>query len=62
MAWELLTEGLRDSEGALWATVFGGDAQLEADEEALAIWRDEIGMPEQRILRLRRDRKLLAHG
>ena len=49
-AWELLTKSERDGgfgfpEERLWATV------LHGDDEAFAIWRDEIGLPESRIQR-----------
>jgi alanyl-tRNA synthetase len=49
-AWELLTRSERDGgfgfpEGKLWATV------LHGDDEAYAIWRDKIGLPESRIQR-----------
>jgi alanyl-tRNA synthetase len=47
-AWELLTRSEADGgfgfpENKLWATV------LHGDDEAYAIWRDEIGLPESRI-------------
>jgi alanyl-tRNA synthetase len=47
-AWELLTRSEADGgfgfpEGRLWATV------LHGDDEAFAIWRDQIGLPESRI-------------
>ncbi|MDQ2810749.1 MAG: alanine--tRNA ligase [Actinomycetota bacterium] len=47
-AWELLTKSEADGgfgfpENKLWATV------LHGDDEAHAIWRDEIGLPESRI-------------
>jgi len=47
-AWELLTKseangGFGFPENRLWATV------LHGDDEAHAIWRDEIGLPESRI-------------
>jgi alanyl-tRNA synthetase len=47
-AWELLTRSEADGgfgfpEGRLWATV------LHGDDEAFAIWRDEIGLPQDRI-------------
>jgi alanyl-tRNA synthetase len=47
-AWELLTRSEADGgfafpESKLWATV------LHGDDEAFAIWRDEIGLPEDRI-------------
>ena len=47
-AWELLTKSEADGgfgfpENKLWATV------LHGDDEAFAIWRDQIGLPEDRI-------------
>jgi alanyl-tRNA synthetase len=47
-AWELLTKSEADGgfgfpESKLWATV------LHGDDEAAAIWRDKIGLPEDRI-------------
>ncbi len=47
-AWELLTRSEADGgfafpESKLWATV------LHGDDEAFAIWRDEIGLPDDRI-------------
>jgi alanyl-tRNA synthetase len=47
-AWELLTKSEADGgfgfpESKLWATV------LHGDDEAFAIWRDQIGLPESRI-------------
>jgi alanyl-tRNA synthetase len=49
-AWELLTRSEADGgfgfpESKLWATVLYGD------DEAAAIWRDQIGLPEDRIQR-----------
>jgi alanyl-tRNA synthetase len=50
-AWDLLTKAERDGgfgfpEDRLWATVY-----LD-DDEAYGIWRDKIGLPEDRIQRL----------
>lgn len=45
-AWELLTRHYRLPESRLWVTVF------RDDDEAAAIWRDQIGVPSARILRL----------
>jgi len=47
-AWDLLTKSEADGgfgfpESKLWATV------LHGDDEAAAIWRDQIGLPEDRI-------------
>jgi alanyl-tRNA synthetase len=47
-AWELLTKSEADGgfgfpESRLWATI------LHGDDEAFAIWRDQIGLPEDRI-------------
>ena len=51
-AWQLLTEVFGLPQDRLWATVFGGTDKLAADDEAYALWRDRIGLPEERILRL----------
>jgi alanyl-tRNA synthetase len=45
-AWELLTEDYGLPKDPLWATVY------EEDEEAYALWRDDIGLPEARIARM----------
>ncbi|MBN1422474.1 MAG: alanine--tRNA ligase, partial [Planctomycetes bacterium] len=45
-AWELVTAGLGLDAGRLWVTVY------RDDEEARAIWRDEIGVPKARIVGL----------
>ncbi len=47
-AWELLTEVFEIPPERLVATVY------EEDEEAYAIWRDEVGLPPERIFRLGR--------
>ncbi|ABY23712.1 alanyl-tRNA synthetase [Renibacterium salmoninarum ATCC 33209] len=51
-AWELLTSSIADGgygldPSRLWATVYVDGT--EKDEEARAIWRDKIGIPEERI-------------
>jgi alanyl-tRNA synthetase len=58
-AWDFLT-GKRE-EGKLgldperlWFTVFGGDDEVDADEEAAALWV-EVGAKSERILRFGRD-------
>ncbi|MFN9451241.1 MAG: alanine--tRNA ligase [Rubrivivax sp.] len=45
-AWELLTEHFKLPKDKLWATVYA------EDDEAYAIWRDVIGMPTERIVRI----------
>ncbi len=45
-AWEFLTEELKIDADRLWVTVH------ESDDEAYAIWRDEVGVPEARLQRL----------
>lgn len=45
-AWEFLTEVMHLPKERLWVSVY-----LE-DDDAYAIWRDEIGVPEERIVRL----------
>ena len=49
-AWELLTEEFRLDPKRLWVTVYEGDAQVPADEEAERYW-EETGVPRERILR-----------
>ncbi|MHA7293916.1 alanine--tRNA ligase [Arthrobacter sp. HLT1-21] len=51
MAWELLTSSLDDGgfgldPDRLWVTVY------KDDDEALAIWRDQVGVPAERIQKL----------
>ena len=45
-AWELMTEHFKLPKEKLYVSVY------EKDEEAYRIWRDEIGMPEERIVRM----------
>lgn len=49
-AWELLTEEFKLDPKRLWVTVYEGDAQVPADEEAERYW-EETGVPRERILR-----------
>lgn len=44
--WEFITKVLKMPTDKLWASVY------EDDDEAYRIWRDVIGMPEERIVRL----------
>ncbi|HEX7111223.1 MAG TPA: alanine--tRNA ligase, partial [Mizugakiibacter sp.] len=45
-AWELLTVELKLPAERLWVTVY------HTDDEAYGIWRDEIGVPSERIVRI----------
>lgn len=47
--WEFITEVLKMPTDKLWATVY------EEDDEAYDIWKNEIGMPEEKIVRLGKD-------
>jgi alanyl-tRNA synthetase len=47
--WEFITKYLKLPEEKVWATIY------EDDDEAFALWRDKIGMPEERIVRLGKD-------
>ncbi|MCH1867396.1 alanine--tRNA ligase [Nocardioides sp. CFH 31398] len=51
LAWDLVTKSVADGgfgfdEGRLYPSI------LDGDEEALAVWRDEVGVPDHRIVRL----------
>ena len=45
-AWAFLTDELRLAPDRLWVTVY------ETDDEAFAIWTDEIGVPRERCIRI----------
>ncbi len=45
-AWEFLTDEMKLPVDKLWITVF------REDDEAFAIWRDQIGLPEERVIRM----------
>ncbi|MBQ4363523.1 MAG: alanine--tRNA ligase [Oscillospiraceae bacterium] len=55
-AWEFLTEVLQIPREKLWITIF------ESDDEAEKIWRDEIGIPADRIVRLGKKDNFWEHG
>lgn len=46
LAWEFVTKELSIAQERLWASVY------EEDEEAFAIWKDVIGLPPERVVRL----------
>jgi alanyl-tRNA synthetase len=51
-AWELLTDVFGLPPERLWVTVFRGNERFEPDDAAHVAWREEIGVPAERILRL----------
>ena len=55
-AWEFLTETLEIPTDLLWPSVY------EKDDEAYAIWRDKIGVPEAHIVRLGKADNFWEHG
>ncbi len=55
-AWEFLTETLEIPSNLLWPSVY------EEDDEAYAIWRDKIGVPEEHIVRLGKADNFWEHG
>ncbi len=56
MAWEFLTEVMEIPENLLWPSIY------ESDEEAYAIWKDQIGVPEEHIVRLGKADNFWEHG
>ncbi len=56
MAWEFLTKVMEIPENLLWPSIY------ESDEEAYAIWKDQIGVPEERIVRLGKADNFWEHG
>lgn len=55
-AWEFLTECLEIPEDKLWPSVY------ESDDEAYNIWKDVIGVPEERIVKLGKEDNFWEHG
>ena len=55
-AWEFLTKTLEIPEELLWPSVY------EEDDEAYALWRDVIGVPEERIVRMGKEDNFWEHG
>lgn len=52
LAWRFLTEEIGLDTTRLVATVFEGDTQCPADEEAYSLWQKDIGLPKDHIYRL----------
>ena len=55
-AWEFLTECLEIPRDLLWPSVY------EHDDEAYALWRDKIGVPEAHIVKLGKADNFWEHG
>ena len=55
-AWEFLTKDMEIPEELLWPSVY------EKDDEAYVLWRDRIGVPESRIVRLGKEDNFWEHG
>ena len=55
-AWELLTQNYSISEDKLWVTVF------RDDDESESIWKEDIGIPTERISRLDEDENFWTMG
>lgn len=55
-AWEFLTVQIALDPARLWVTVY------EEDDEAFAIWRDQIGVPVARIQKLGKDENFWSMG
>jgi alanyl-tRNA synthetase len=52
-AWDLLVNEFKIDPTRLWFTVFGGDDEVAADEDAEKLW-EQVGAPRERILRFGR--------
>lgn len=55
-AWEFLTETLEIPADLLWPSIY------ESDEEAYVLWRDVVGVPEERIVRMGKADNFWEHG
>jgi alanyl-tRNA synthetase len=53
-AWELLTKGYGLPPGRMWPSVFRGDADFAADDEAARLWTEVANVPPERVVRLGR--------
>jgi alanyl-tRNA synthetase len=52
-AWDLLVNEIKLDPARMWFTVFEGDEEVPADEEAIRYW-EQVGAPPERILRFGR--------
>ncbi|MDZ4836128.1 MAG: alanine--tRNA ligase [Candidatus Melainabacteria bacterium] len=53
-AWEYVTKDLGLDPEKLTVTIFRGDDEVPADEEAFDIWHKTVGVPKERIIRMSR--------
>jgi alanyl-tRNA synthetase len=53
-AWDFMINELKLDPERLWFTVFGGDEEVPADDQAAALW-EKVGANPERILRFGRD-------
>ncbi len=53
-AWELVTKDFGMEPERLYVTIFKGDDEVPADEEAFDIWHKVVGVPKERIFRMSR--------
>ncbi len=60
--WEFLTKVVGLEPERLYPSVFAGNETTPADDEAFAIWRDEIGIPADRIFRFGKEDNFWEHG
>jgi len=56
MAWELSTKVLGIPENRIWVSVY------KDDDEAVALWREEVGFPAERLVRLGEEDNFWASG
>ncbi len=61
-AWELVTGVYGIPAERLWATVFAGDAEFPADEEAARLWVSETDLPAGRVIALGRKENFWQMG
>jgi alanyl-tRNA synthetase len=52
-AWDLLVNEYKIDPARLWFSVYEGDEEVPADEEAVSLW-EKVGAPKERILRFGR--------
>ena len=55
-AWEFFTEDLKMPEDKLWISIY------EEDDEAYDIWKNHVGIPPGKIVRLGKEDNLWEHG